>query len=693
MKRASIGTIFLLILGASSLEASINPQLAPSRTSGVAPLSVFFDASASTSTTTGRPFHDLDYAWSFGDPGSGNWSTTQLSKNTGKGPLIVHIFEKPGTYTVTLTVKNGSESATLQATITVSDPNVVFSGKTYYVSATGVDTNNGLSPSTSVKTFAKAMSYANSSARILFRRGDSFSASAGKTLSAAGPGIIGAYFNSDGSDDQSMAKPIISQSATTSVFYFTASGPDWRVMDLDLRGPATSSLEASISGGGTSPQTRSLVLRVKAIGFAAGFLTGWNSANHDENFIVDCTFSGIGSSAYSGGCGIYFGGMRSAILGTTIIGLAPTGQHIVRVWHGIKVVIAHNILMDPMSTKCSLKFHNEISVSPPPSEFILVSDNQFRGSAESVNFGPQNESVIELVREVIVERNIFRAMAESDRFLLFYGPNMTARNNIFIGNGSSIYEESVILVGTHGVSPSANNAAVYNNTFYKADNGSEAVMVLVESSVSNAVVRNNLAVVTPSYSGYQKQVIINNSGSTVASNNILRLNSADLVNPNGENFNLASTSTLRDAGFSLPVVLDDFGGSPRPQGSSWDVGAFEFQSGQPLDTTAPTVSITAPAAGTNVSGTVTITAGASDNVGVVAIQFKVNGVNIGSEDTASPYSISWDTTQIGDADYVLTAVARDAAGNSKTSNSITVTVTNHVVDTVPPAPPTGLRVQ
>jgi hypothetical protein len=51
-----------------------------------------------------------------------------------------------------------------------------------------------------------------------------------------------------------------------------------------------------------------------------------------------------------------------------------------------------------------------------------------------------------------------------------------------------------------------------------------------------------------------------------------------------------------------------------------------------VDTTPPTVSISAPANGSTVSGTVTITATASDNVGVVGVQFKIDGVNFGSED-------------------------------------------------------------
>jgi hypothetical protein len=98
------------------------------------------------------------------------------------------------------------------------------------------------------------------------------------------------------------------------------------------------------------------------------------------------------------------------------------------------------------------------------------------------------------------------------------------------------------------------------------------------------------------------------------------------------------------------------------------------------DTTPPTVSITAPASAATVAGTVTISATASDNNGVAGVQFQVDGTNLGAEDTASPYSASWNTTTVANGSHTLSAIARDAAGN-KTTASVTVTVNN---DTTPP---------
>src|SRR2546425_1113195 len=94
------------------------------------------------------------------------------------------------------------------------------------------------------------------------------------------------------------------------------------------------------------------------------------------------------------------------------------------------------------------------------------------------------------------------------------------------------------------------------------------------------------------------------------------------------------------------------------------------------DVTPPTVSLTAPAAGATVLGTMTVSAGATDNVGIVGVQFKLDGINLGAEDTANSYSISWNSTLAANGTHTLAAVARDAAGNTATSAAVSVTVDN-----------------
>src|ERR1019366_931439 len=101
------------------------------------------------------------------------------------------------------------------------------------------------------------------------------------------------------------------------------------------------------------------------------------------------------------------------------------------------------------------------------------------------------------------------------------------------------------------------------------------------------------------------------------------------------------------------------------------------------DTTAPVRSLAAPANGATVSGTVTVTANATDNVGVTGVQFQLDGANLGGVVTgAGPsYSYSWDTTTVANGAHALTAVASDAAGNTAT-RSVSVTANNVVVPPV-----------
>jgi len=87
------------------------------------------------------------------------------------------------------------------------------------------------------------------------------------------------------------------------------------------------------------------------------------------------------------------------------------------------------------------------------------------------------------------------------------------------------------------------------------------------------------------------------------------------------------------------------------------------------DTIAPTVSITNPANNAIVArrSTVTITATASDNVGVTRVEFLVNGV-LRCSDTTAPYSCNWTVPNVRNRTYQLQARAFDQAGNIGTAS-------------------------
>jgi len=94
------------------------------------------------------------------------------------------------------------------------------------------------------------------------------------------------------------------------------------------------------------------------------------------------------------------------------------------------------------------------------------------------------------------------------------------------------------------------------------------------------------------------------------------------------------------------------------------------------DTTPPTTSITAPANGATVSGTVTVNATASDNVGVTQMQILIDGSVAASNTNSTSLSFNWSTTSVANGSHTIVSKAFDAAGNVGTSSTVTVTVSN-----------------
>ena len=102
------------------------------------------------------------------------------------------------------------------------------------------------------------------------------------------------------------------------------------------------------------------------------------------------------------------------------------------------------------------------------------------------------------------------------------------------------------------------------------------------------------------------------------------------------------------------------------------------------DSSPPTASITDPAAGATVSGTLSIASTASDDVGVTKVELYVDGA-MKAVDLSAPYSFSLDTTTLSDGPHWLYVRAYDAAGNYGTAGVTNVTVANGTVDTTPPS--------
>jgi len=100
-----------------------------------------------------------------------------------------------------------------------------------------------------------------------------------------------------------------------------------------------------------------------------------------------------------------------------------------------------------------------------------------------------------------------------------------------------------------------------------------------------------------------------------------------------------------------------------------------FIGGAPGDTTPPTVTLGAPAAGATLTGTVTLSASAADNVAVAQVQFLVDGAVVGTA-SAAPYQVSWNSAAAANGTHSFAARATDTSGNATTSAAVSATVSN-----------------
>ena len=108
------------------------------------------------------------------------------------------------------------------------------------------------------------------------------------------------------------------------------------------------------------------------------------------------------------------------------------------------------------------------------------------------------------------------------------------------------------------------------------------------------------------------------------------------------------------------------------------------------DTTPPTIVIASPKPDATISGRIRLQANATDNVGVIGVRFLLDGVAIDNEVQLAPFRLYWDTKTVIDGRHDLTAIARDAAGNTSTTAATSIVINNYSGDVVAPSAPNGL---
>jgi hypothetical protein len=129
-----------------------------------------------------------------------------------------------------------------------------------------------------------------------------------------------------------------------------------------------------------------------------------------------------------------------------------------------------------------------------------------------------------------------------------------------------------------------------------------------------------------------------------------------------------------DAGLSFGLHHNDW--SKKPAWSAYR--NLAVGGGPPPDTSPPTgMAVTAPRAGQQISGTVTLQGNGTDNVGITGYQFFVDNRLVGNATASgSTYSMRWNSATVRNGSHTVNARACDAAANCTTSASVGFTVRN-----------------
>ena len=427
----------------------ILPSLVPSRTSGVAPLAVHFDATATTSATVGiDTFRQVTYAFNFGDDRGQSWAVSGKPKNSEVGgPIAAHVFDLPGTYTVTLQATDPSGAvAQTSVTITVQDPAAFYSGtKTVCVSTT---TDFSGCPTGATQQNSLPTGTGWNGKRVLLKRGQDFTTLGSISIQDGNSSVqVGAF--------GSGAKPIVHSVGVGDGRPNTASfANDVSIIDLATRGKMAQGIGHRVlfyRNDLTNP-------RDSSSGFYFGdeyftyrdpyrFVPSSSFYNARELFYVENTVVGNTSTDYNA-----FGfGARMAWLGNDF---STTKWHNLRIIRTYKSVLAHNRLRGISSTGGyhSLKLHaggltayadNSLTSGTTwASRYIVTSSNEF-GSATDNNtwtiaLCPQNDQSAEGLEDVVAENNRFIRGSQTSVDLTVTGRRITYRGNTNASQSASV---------------------------------------------------------------------------------------------------------------------------------------------------------------------------------------------------------------------------------------------------------------
>jgi hypothetical protein len=566
-------------------------------------LTVFFDATGTSSSTTGKPFSHIQYKWDFGDTGAsgtGKWAYGSNpggnSKNTASGAVAAHVYVTNGAdqvYTVTLTAFDGTNSATCQMGVTAYDP----SGANGYAgSATTCVSSSGLPAAglggcplgarvLNTSSYVSALgSYLGNGKRVLFKCGDTFTG-AGANITAVGASI-GAYGGCQGTSSN---RPILRKSGGGNLLNVAATAGNLRIADLAIDGSSYSGSGITTAGDGAALNSN-LPYQVTILNVGGSNMCQYFAWIGPQWALVNSTYStqpnnciGVFSN-YAGEQPFVNGTIPNifytAIMGNSFDGGASTSStyEVVRVGYMRQGVIENNTLLNAGPSYAVLKLHQANTNNSNSSwigyytELNVISDNYFGGKsgANLVEVSPQNAQDDERLRNIVVERNLFKGTATVGNEVLVSGVDIALRDNIFnMSSGTMAYGAQVT---RRGIEPAPTGIEAYNNSCFSSSGAYRGTVscIYLANSVSGSAAQNTLAY----FPSQSCATIANNGSGNTVSNNTSGCNSANpgFTNASGS-FSLASDfrpTANYSAATSVPV-FDDFFDTQWL--STWGLGA------------------------------------------------------------------------------------------------------------------------
>lgn len=298
---------------AQTAATPITLSLAANRISGTAPMGVTFTATAtSPAARVERPFNDMEYVWSFDNPGSYSaldndpiWGADQ---NTAYGPATAHVFSTPGTYVVTCTAYDGENPPRSETiTIEVDDPADIYAGsKTAVVSLV----SNFSGAPAGAQQFnsigaAQSVMRGDQDYRILLRRGETYTGTQVDIDEGSGSGkriLLGNFGNTND------PKPLIDFSGTTGNYGIrfdvdNGVANELAVNGIDVLGP----YDPTATGQGANSAGGGVEFRAKSL---QAYKTIWGCHfKNSGNEVIDISTGNDMQNVYVGNC--FFDGWRN----------------------------------------------------------------------------------------------------------------------------------------------------------------------------------------------------------------------------------------------------------------------------------------------------------------------------------------------------------------------------------------------